>query len=231
MGRYNPNPSDPQQIQLQRTNATDLQTAARAALGALGGSRLVSAMALSGAGSGARFTLDIEHTDANDWVGLSPAQLALSLTLFTATSADAIDQSYAAALAEAQAAAPAVPLADYMLAGGSDGAIFMGAIALSVFQGLNPLPWPGSLACGPLLNGAVKETTPAGALYPTDEVWYTDAGKTQELLHTTYTRDGNQNVIQTVWQVYNLDGALVLTVTDVFTYVGSYVSTQTRTVS
>lgn len=93
------------------------------------------------------------------------------------------------------------------------------------------LPWPGSLSCGPLVNGAVQEVLPPGALYPDEKIWYKDATKTVELLHTTYTRDVNLSVVQTVWRVYDLSGDLVLTVTDVFAYVGSYVSTRTRTVS
>jgi hypothetical protein len=93
------------------------------------------------------------------------------------------------------------------------------------------LPWPGSLDCGPLVDGAVEEVLPAGAVYPTDAVWYRDASKTVELLHTTYTRDAQGLVTEVSWQVYDLAGTLVLTVTDTFTYSGVFVTSRTRSVT
>ncbi len=53
-------------------------------------------------------------------------------------------------------------------------------IAVSRALDLLPLPWPGDLCCGPLIDGAVEEVLPAGALYPTDVVWYLNAAKTIE---------------------------------------------------
>lgn len=92
------------------------------------------------------------------------------------------------------------------------------------------LPWPGSLCCGPLVNGAVQMTLPVGATFPTEVVWYKDASQTVELLRLTYTRNGQGLATQMRWLVYDLEGVLVLTVTDNITYSGVFEETRTRTV-
>jgi len=93
------------------------------------------------------------------------------------------------------------------------------------------LPWPGSLSCGPIVNGAVQDILPAGALYPTDVIWYLNASKTIQLLHLTYTRDGSGKPTKLVWQIFDTGGALALTVTDDITYSGLYEVERVRTVS
>lgn len=96
--------------------------------------------------------------------------------------------------------------------------------------GLSPLPWPGSLSCGPLIDGAVREILPAGALFPTDIVWYLNAAKLIELLHLTLTRDGSNKVTQMKWEAYDTSGTLRLTVTDDITYSTIYETERVRTV-
>jgi hypothetical protein len=92
------------------------------------------------------------------------------------------------------------------------------------------LPWPGSLECGPLVSGAVRVILPAGALYPTDEIWYLDATQTTELLHAVYTRTLGL-VTQIQWTVSDLAGAPVMQITDVITYQGMFEVERVRTVS
>jgi hypothetical protein len=93
------------------------------------------------------------------------------------------------------------------------------------------LPWPGSLSCGPVLNGAVREITPAGALFPTNETWYRDATKTVVLLDLVYIRDPSGKPTQLIWLIYSLNGVLVATVTDTITYSGLYEIQRVRTVT
>ena len=81
------------------------------------------------------------------------------------------------------------------------------------------------------MNGAVEETLPASATFPTSVVWYLDASKTTELLHLTYTRNGQGLATEMSWAVYNLSGLLVLTVTDTITYSGVFEVSRTRTVT
>lgn len=122
---------------------------------------------------------------------------------------------------------------DLLLAAGAERSVHsrIGKWRLAVSTKLDSgLPWPGSLACGPIVDGAVQDVLPAASLYPTEVVWYSDASKTVELLRVTYTRDGVQ-VTKIVWRVFNLSGALVLTVTDDITYSGLYEIERVRTVS
>lgn len=144
MARYTANPSDPQSVYIQRSNSQDMQTAAVAALLALG-ARLVSAITLSGSGSGTRFSLRIEHTAAADGEGLSPAEVAASLRLYQATSEPALTLAYAAALAAAQAAAPGVPLRDVITAGSGSAGVFFGAVVLATQVGGGGAPLTAGL--------------------------------------------------------------------------------------
>lgn len=93
------------------------------------------------------------------------------------------------------------------------------------------LPWPGSLCFGPIVDGAVQETLPAGATFPTEVIWYRDASKTVELLRLTYTRNGQGLATEMQWQVFTLGGTLVLTVTDSITYSGAFEVSRVRAVS
>ena len=61
------------------------------------------------------------------------------------------------------------------------------------------LPWPGSLSCGPVLDGVVRDIIPAGALYPTNAIWYRDITKTVVLLNLTYVRDASGKPTQLIW--------------------------------
>jgi len=96
--------------------------------------------------------------------------------------------------------------------------------------GLSPLPWPGSLSCGPLISGAVRDILPAAALFPVSIIWYLNAARLIKLLELTLTRNGSQQVTQEQWKVYDTNGVLTLTVTDVITYSGIYEVSRTRTV-
>jgi hypothetical protein len=91
------------------------------------------------------------------------------------------------------------------------------------------LPWPGSLECGPLTDGAYRETVPAGATYPTGINWYTDATKAVPLLLQTITRNGQHNPSVIVWQAYS-EGVLMVTITDTITYEGLVEASRLRSV-
>jgi hypothetical protein len=93
------------------------------------------------------------------------------------------------------------------------------------------LPWPGSLSDGPLVNGAVRDILPPAALYPDQIIWYLNAARLIKLLELTFTRNVSNLITQAEWKIYNTNGVLVLTVTDVITYSGLYETTRTRTVT
>lgn len=131
MARYNPNPSDPQTAFFRRSNAADLQSEAAAYIAGLGVGRIISAITLSGGGAGSLFTLTVEHTVAADGVGLSSAQVASSLRVYSASTAPAVALAYSAALADAMAANPGVPLRDAELAGSAAAAVSFGLLVLA----------------------------------------------------------------------------------------------------
>jgi hypothetical protein len=88
---------------------------------------------------------------------------------------------------------------------------------------------------GPALgfaSGAFKETLPAGSPFPTSEIWYEDAGKTQKIVELTVTRNTLQQPVTEEWKMYDADGSTVLeTVTDSITYSGVFEISRTRTIA
>lgn len=134
MARYNPNPSAPQTAYIQHSNPADMQAAAAAYMAALAG-RLISAITLTGGGAGSLFILAIEHTPAADGVGIDPVEAAASFRVYSAGTAVAATSAYNAALADAMAANPGVPLRDAEIEGSSSAAVFFGFLVLATQQG------------------------------------------------------------------------------------------------
>jgi hypothetical protein len=93
------------------------------------------------------------------------------------------------------------------------------------------LPWPGSLSCGPLVDGAFREVLPTGDPFSSSVTWYADNTKAIKLLEQLITRNAAQSPTQIQWLVYNSSGVLVQTITDAITYSGSFESTRTRTIT
>lgn len=90
------------------------------------------------------------------------------------------------------------------------------------------LPWPGSLDCGPLVDGAYREVLPAGNPFPSSVTWYADDTKAVVLLRESITRAADQSPTTIVWQVYDSVGNLVRTITDALTYANLIETTRTR---
>jgi len=97
-------------------------------------------------------------------------------------------------------------------------------------SGGDSTPWPGTLDCGPMLDGVYREVTPTGDPFPDTITWYADATKAVTLLVETITRNADQTPATIVWTVNNLAGALVRTITDTITYTNLIESTRTRSV-
>lgn len=100
--------------------------------------------------------------------------------------------------------------------------------ALGPWEGSLPLPWPGDICSGPLLDGADRTVVPAGSLYPGQVLW--KLGGTN-LLRVTYTRDTQHLVTNLKWEVFDTSGSLVMTVTDTITYSGLVEVSRTRAVT
>jgi hypothetical protein len=80
-------------------------------------------------------------------------------------------------------------------------------------------------------SGAFKEII--GQPFPTSITWYTATDKTQKIVEKLITRDGSQNPVTIVWNMYDTDGtSIVHTVTDTIAFVNnSFESTRTRAIS
>lgn len=92
------------------------------------------------------------------------------------------------------------------------------------------MPWPGDICTGPLIDGAVRDISPAGSLRPDNVIWYSGPAKTLELLRVTYTRNEQGLVTGIEWRVRDTAGSLVMTITDAISYSGLLETTRTRTV-
>lgn len=104
------------------------------------------------------------------------------------------------------------------------------ANALGPWETSLPMPWPGDICTGPLIDGAVRDILPAGSLRPDSVIWYSGPAKTLELLRVTYTRNEQGLVTGIEWRVRDTAGSLVMTITDAVTYLGLVETTRTRTV-
>lgn len=78
-------------------------------------------------------------------------------------------------------------------------------------------------------SGAVKTTAYSGA-FPTSEIWYESAAKTQPIVKKTNTYIGAFPITEE-WKMYDTDGSTVLvTVTDSIIYTGAFETERTRTI-
>ena len=88
---------------------------------------------------------------------------------------------------------------------------------------------------GPALDfasGAFHEILPSGNAFPTNEVWWVSAAKTQKIVELTITRDSQKKPTAEQWKMYDLDGVTVVeTVTDAISYSGPFETTRTRTIA
>lgn len=79
-------------------------------------------------------------------------------------------------------------------------------------------------------SGSVKDCTTEGTLV-VNEVWYTDAGRTQKIVELDITYNGVFPVTET-WRMYDTDGTTVLvTLVDTIQYNGVFEASRTRTYS
>ena len=85
---------------------------------------------------------------------------------------------------------------------------------------------------GGFASGAYKEITPSGDPWPTTEIWWESAAKTQKIVELNLTRDSNKKPLTEVWEMYDTDGTTVLTtVTDTIVYQGPFEISRTRTIA
>jgi hypothetical protein len=88
---------------------------------------------------------------------------------------------------------------------------------------------------GPALgfaSGAFKETLPSADPFPTSEIWWESAAKTEKIVELAITRDAQKKPTTEVWQMYDTDGVTVLeTVTDTIAYTGPFETTRTRAIA
>lgn len=81
-------------------------------------------------------------------------------------------------------------------------------------------------------SGAFKETLPAGDPFPTSEIWWTNAGKTDKIVEVTITRNSNKTPATEQWKMYDTNGITVLaTVTDTYSYQGVFETSRVRTIA
>lgn len=82
------------------------------------------------------------------------------------------------------------------------------------------------------ISGAFHELLPSGNPFPTSEIWWESAAKTEKIVQLAVTRDAQQKPTTEVWQMYDTDGVTVLeTVTDAISYTGPFETTRTRTIA
>jgi hypothetical protein len=84
-------------------------------------------------------------------------------------------------------------------------------------------------------SGAFKEVLPAGSVFPTSVIWYTDSGKTEKIVEKLIERSAGSatNIAPTpiTWILYDTDGTSVLAkVIDSITYSGVFEYQVTRTI-
>lgn len=80
-------------------------------------------------------------------------------------------------------------------------------------------------------SGAYKETLPAGAVFPTSEIWWESSSKLKKIVELTTTWTA---VLPTTeqWKIYDTDGATVLwTITDTISYSGVFETSRTRVIT
>lgn len=85
---------------------------------------------------------------------------------------------------------------------------------------------------GGFASGAYKEILPSGDPFPTSEIWWESAAKTEKIVELTITRDEGQKPTTEVWVMYDEDGSTILeTITDSINYDGPFETNRTRTIS
>lgn len=81
-------------------------------------------------------------------------------------------------------------------------------------------------------SGAYLEILPSGNPFPTSEIWYTSAAKTDKIVELSTTYNSNKTIATEVWRVYDTDGSTVLaTITDTYAYSGVIITDITRTIA
>ena len=89
--------------------------------------------------------------------------------------------------------------------------------------------------CGPaggFASGAFKEVLPLGNPFPTSEIWYTSAAKTEKIVELSVVRGSGQKPITETWEMYDTDGTTVIeTVVDNIDYSGPFEVSRTRSIS
>jgi len=81
-------------------------------------------------------------------------------------------------------------------------------------------------------TGAYKEILPAANPFPTSEIWYTSAAKTEKIVELSITRGSGQKPITETWEMFDTDGSTVVeTVVDNISYSGPWELDRTRTIS
>jgi hypothetical protein len=84
--------------------------------------------------------------------------------------------------------------------------------------------------CEGFTTGAYKETLPAGAVFPTSEIWWESSSKVKKIVELTTTWSGAKKTAEE-WKMYDTDGTTVLvTVTDTITYSGAFEASRTRAI-
>lgn len=84
-------------------------------------------------------------------------------------------------------------------------------------------------------SGSVRDITPIGDPFPTNVVWYQDAGKTIKLVDKTYTYGpGTKKFITSiVYRIFDgtVSNTILRTITDTITLSGPFETTRTRVVT
>lgn len=81
--------------------------------------------------------------------------------------------------------------------------------------------------------GAYRETLPLDDPFPTSIIWWGNSSKVNKIVEKDLSYDAGKRITITSWKVYDINGMLLATVTDTFSYNGSspFESSRTRTVS
>ena len=84
---------------------------------------------------------------------------------------------------------------------------------------------------GGFASGAFKETLPAGAVFPTSEIWWESSGKLKKIVELTTTWTGVK-ITAEVWKMYDVNGSTVLvTVSDSIIHSGIFETSRTRVIA
>lgn len=82
-------------------------------------------------------------------------------------------------------------------------------------------------------SGAYREILPTDDPFPTSITWWNSSAKTKKIVEKNLSYDSNKRITVTDWKVYDENGVLLASITDVFDYNGSspFESSRTRVIS